>query len=287
MNLLKYWKTLALVSGLALWYNFNDFSHDKISSFQRYPLPSEIKVAGTTLPYETRNGKFGLEKIVKTEDIDFSKDFEIETERYHLVKDNDWLPSRLVGHVFSVPAKLIFWDSDFGWGLDEEKSRAVLSMLEKNKDLKDLTIRINHNEAFYDWYRMMFNDVLRERNPFLYRLGIGTFGTLGSEVWGEFFRGDYYNPLTKTVVLYSNIEAISAHELGHHKDFSRFDTDWLYSLSKFIPFVVLNHEGRASLNAKEIMAKEDEWQFDRYLIPAFFTYALGSIPLAKKYYDFF
>lgn len=291
-------KKLGILAGsLALWYVLTGQPSNYPSSTQRYNLPDEIKVLETSLPYKTKeikvptgpsNGsveegfRVELEKIVETKNIDFSEDFEIKTDRYRLVKDDDWIPSRLVGHLLSLPRKLLFWDWDVGWGLDAEKSRAVLSMLENDKDVKDLTVRINHTEAFYDWYRMMNEDKLTERNPFLYRLVFGSLDTLINEVWAEFGRGDYYNPLTKTAVVYSNIESITAHELGHHKDFARFDTDWVYDMTRFLPPVMLYQEAAASIKARSIMSKEDKWQFNRYLVPAFLTYVLATIGAMKK-----
>ena len=78
-------------------------------------------------------------------------------------KDN-WLPSRIIGHTVSMLTRLYFWDMDIGWGLDEDRSQAVLSMLEKNKDIKDLTVRMNHNEALYDMVRLFSDDKVQERN---------------------------------------------------------------------------------------------------------------------------
>ncbi len=119
---------------------------------------------------------------------------------------------------------------------------------------------------------------LRERNPFLYRLIFGTLDTVKDEIFAEFCRANYYNPLTKTVVVYSNIESTFAHELGHHIDFERFDTDWVYSLSRILPPIMLYQEWVASIKAKNsLMSDKDRWQFKRYLIPAFFSYIIFSI----------
>jgi hypothetical protein len=263
---------------------------------QRYNLPAEIRVIETDLPYEKRESKsivklangeekeqVTLEKIIKTKDIDFSKDFQIKTDRYRFVKDKDWIPSRIIGHIASIPGKIYFFDWDYGWGQDKDRTRAALSMLEENKDIKDLTLRLNHNEAFYDMYRMFTEKKLRDRNNFLARATLGVVLSVGDEIWAEFARGSYYNPLTKTVVCYSNIESITAHELGHHQDFQRFDSDWGYMLGRILPPVMLYQEWKASTNAKnQILSKDDSWQFYRYLIPAFFTYIMGTYKTIKK-----
>lgn len=215
--------------------------------------------------------------VINPEDIDFSEYFEVKTDRYRLVKSDDWLPSRLLGHFGSLFAKLIFLDSNIGWGLDENRSRAVLSMLEKDEEIKDLTVRINHTEAFYDTYRMFTEEKLTERNNILARATIGLFDFVKDELWAEFFRGDYYNPMTKTVVVYSNVESISAHEIGHHKDFSFFTSDWEYSLTGMLPPGLLYIEAQASLNARDLLHEDQQSQFYRYLIPAFLTYLFGGL----------
>lgn len=285
-------KKLAIgVAGLALWYIMNSAPSNPVPSSVRYPLPDHIDVVkaeyvnnqGNQVEIESKNGS--LETIVlKTKDIDFDEDFKLETKRYRLVKDDDWLPSRLVGHTAAMFTRLFFWDWDAGWGLDEEKSKTVLSMLESKEELKGLTVRINHNEGFYDWYRMNTQNDLTERNPFLYRWTVGSLVSFKDEIFAEFARGDYYNPLTKTVVLYSNIESVSAHEFGHHADFERFDTDWVYDISRILPPVMLYQEWQASKTyATKIMSEEDGWQFNRYLIPAFGTYCLATLGATRRF----
>ena len=93
------------------------------------------------------------------------------------------------------------------------------------------------------------------------------------------------NPLTQTVVCYSNIESVTAHELGHHKDCQRFDRDWIYILARPLPPVFLYQEWKASSRACDIMSKEDGWQFNRYLMPAFLTYCLATYGMIKKLFS--
>ncbi len=281
-----------MAGAFGVWYASHTEPKPRADIRQSYPLPEEIVVLNTDLPYENRTSNDGkLEKVVKTKNIDFSKDsFEIKTDRYRFVKDDDWFPSRAVGYVFSLPSKLIFLDWRVGQGLDGDRTRAALAMVENDKKFHDMTLRVNHNEAFYDWWRMMSDDKLTERNPFLYRAIFGTISTIKDEIWAEFARGDYYNPLTRTAVVYSNLEGITAHELGHNRDFDRFDTDWCYDLARVLPPVMCYQEWKASTYARdEILSKNDEWQFDRYLVPAFATYVIASISilrgLKRKYWD--
>ncbi len=288
---------LAFLAGLAIWYGITSNYSCRPSAEKRYPLPQEIAVVETNLPYQKRNierfivengkevKKVSEEKYVKVDEIDFSKDFSIKTERYKFVKDKDWIPSRLIGHVVSLLGKAFFFDWDYGWGQDKERTRAALAMLENDKEVKDITLRLNHNEALSDMCRMFSDDKLADRNNFLARVIMGIPLSLGNELWAEFSRGSYYNPLTRTAVCYSNIEAITAHEIGHHKDFQRFDSDWGYLLARAVPPVMLYQEWKASGHAKNnYLSNDDRWQFNRYLIPAFATYVLGTWGTLKKWF---
>lgn len=278
-------KNLALLAGgLALLYMNTGGNPSGKSTIEKYPLPTEIRVLDTDLPSYNQTNEVGeISRVVNTKDIDFDKHFYIKTDRYHLTKNQDWIPSRIIGHLSSLPRKLFFWDWNISWGPDQERSRAALSMLENNKDIKDITVRLNYNEAIYDGYRMFTEDKLIERNGFIPRATLGVIYTLAGELLAELNRGDYYNPFTKTAVNYSNVESILAHELGHHKDFQQFDRDWIYALSRVLPPVMLWQEGVASVNANSgIMSKDDGNQFMRYLLPAFLTYCIGAYRMLNR-----
>jgi len=295
---MKRWhKTGLLAACLASWYVLtSDLKPSYKVQDRAYPISKEITVTETTFPTEEkikkqitiksdgeRTEKQTIEKILKTENIDFSaKKFMIKTDRYTLVKNEDWFLSRVIGHFNSMMRRLYFWEWDISKGQDEERTKATLSMLENNKELKDITIRINHNEPLLDCYRLFTEDKLRKRNNVIARVALGIPTCIVSEIWAEFFRGDYYNPLTKTTVVYSNVESIVAHELGHHKDFQKFESDWGYALADAFFPVRLYKEWQASMNAKDIMSKEDSWQFYRFLLPAFLTYLIASYGLSKK-----
>lgn len=289
-------KTIYLALFLAAWYIFicpriSPKPHD---AGQGYELPKEIIVLDSSLPTCVRDkecivtGKDGSqektvvkERYINTDDIDFDSHFRIRTERYHLIKDDDWRPSRFIGHILSIISKLLFWDRNIGLGLDAQRSRAVLAMLESNNDIANLTVRINHNEALYDMYRLFSEPYLETRNPWLARVILGIPTGILTELWAEFKRGDYYNPLTKTVVIYSNVESISGHEIGHHRDYSRWSTDWMYALSDIYYPVRLFKEWIASQHSKHMLPSSDKWQFFRYLLIAFLTYLIAAYYVSK------
>ncbi|MBX7139209.1 MAG: hypothetical protein K1X83_14640 [Oligoflexia bacterium] len=210
-------------------------------------------------------------------------DFRLETERYRIVKREDILFGRIIGHVASVPTKLFFWDGRVGAGLDTTGVREVVSMLERDKDIHGVMVRINHADPIGDCGRLFTDPQVVNRNPLLVRVVLGVPTVILGEGFSAMRRGDYYNPITNTAVLYSNVPCVAAHELGHHKDFKRFKTDWIYSVLTKIPPAFLYPEWRASAIAKSSLLREDQqWQFKRYLIPAFATYVLAAIAAVKR-----
>jgi hypothetical protein len=287
------WIGKAILAGtLAAWYSTTGVQ-DYSKSYEKYKMPAEISVATTTLPYETRKTRhvktnphetveYKDEKVVKTESIDFSKNFEIKTDRYTVVKNDDWKGSQAIGSVLSIPAKVYFWDRNVSRGLDEEKTRSVIAMLENDKSVKDITVRINHNEALSDMYKLFTDEKTKKRNNIIARSTLGVAISLKNELFAELFRSDYYNPMTQTAVVYTNIESIDSHEIGHHKDWQRFDRDWIYTIARAVPVVALYQEWKANDHACKLISENDQWQYDRYLLPAFFTYVAGFYILARK-----
>jgi hypothetical protein len=276
----------ALVLTLGAWYaatGKNDAPAEKINL-----LPDKIAVTDTDLPFETltfkdtASGEDISKKFIDPAKIDFNRDFRIKTDHYEVIKYKDDFITRCVGHAGSCVRKLFFWDSKVGWGMGDEGTRGVISMLEHNKEIDGITVRLNHNGIFKDCLKLFVNEETTKRNNIIARVCIGLPETFIGECYAGFSRSDYYNPMTGTAVIYSDVQAIAAHEIGHHKDFRRFSSDWEYSMVRPIPPVTLYQEWQASSNAKGIMPEKDQWQFYRYLIPAFATYVLGCYALSRK-----
>lgn len=250
---------------LGAWYLFTTQPKDATSVEDRYPLPDQIEVVDSSVPYSVdSNGN----KIVQTRDIDFSSDsIDITTDRYHFVKGKDPKALRGLGQVLSAPMKLFFWDYNIGWGADATRTRALLAMVEDDKDIDHLTIRVNQNAPLTDLCRLFTDPRLTARNNIISRSTLGVLDVLKSGIESKLWRCDYYNPFTQTAVVYSNVEGVGAHEIGHKIDFQRFPNDWVYALCRPFPPVMLYQEWRASQNAKIVLSDQDQWQFERYLIP--------------------
>ncbi len=284
----------ALVLGLWISFAFTG-KKSTVSVSEEYPLPKEIPVRSASVPtHLTTNfvrvpGNFGdfvakplVQNVIRPAEIDFSKSFNFETERYMFIKKEDFWPTRMIGHLISCFGKIFFLDSRLGAGLDADGTKAVLSMVERDKNIKGLTVRINHNAVWKDTFRNFYDPKIGARNGWFPRWIYGAPGTFLGELTSECRRGDYYNPMTSTMVCYSNVRSISAHELGHHKDYHRFSRDWPYALTYMFPPATLYQEWNASRNARADLSKNDQWQFQRFLIPAFCTYLLAMYEACRR-----
>ena len=288
-------KLLALYA--AAWASYPLTNQKTAPAEELYKLPESLEVKATSLPYTTQkdthqarasDGRMitviSEKKVVNTQEIDFSKEFFIQTDRYTYEKGSDFKPSQILGQIFSIPSKLFFLDKNIGAGLDIHEAKAVLAMLEQNQQLSGSYVRVNHNDVFKDLDRLFTDPKVIERNNLAARILLGIPSTFLGEIFAELRRGDYYNPMTQTSVLYSNVRSISAHELGHHQDYQRFSSDWWYALARPLPPVMIYKEWQASKNAKDtILAPNDAWQANRYLMPAFCTYLIASYYMSEKF----
>lgn len=277
----KWFKSVAIgAAALATWYVLTTPPKEErmLPVSEKYALPTEITVQETTLPKHQRTNPEGkLEYYINTADIAKNEKFMIKTDKYTVEKDKDDGFFRAIGYVFSLPRRALFWDYDVSKGPDAERTNAIISMLENDTVLKGITVRVGYNASFKDIGRLFKDEKVKERNGFLARLLVGLPGTIAGSLMAELSKNDYYNPMTQTAMVYSNIESIAAHEMGHFQDFHRYDRDWIYQLFRVTTPVMIFQEAKASLYAKDIMGDKDRWQFERYLIPAFVMSALYGI----------
>ncbi len=192
------------------------------------------------------------------------------------------LPVDFIGNVLAIPAKLLLWDWRFAdHAILPSTETALIAYLEARDQpvIDSAVFRLNQYRPAQDLARLC-------RNPHTawpYRLLLGLPVTLVADVLlpGRLFPwGDYYNPWTNTVHLYSNHPAISMHEAGHVHDLDTHKWKGTYSALRLIPFVDLYQEYEASDEAisyfkHETPDPEDEIAAYKILYPAYGTY-VGS-----------
>ena len=209
-----------------------------------------------------------------------------EKNRKNLTYDTDigqdFSLSRYIGLIGSLPFKTFFWSRDIGRYPSSRVVKTIEDAVDE-KELHGLKIRIGHNDVFQDTARLFTDENVVKRNPGWFRVLVGVPTTLLGEGLSELSRTDYYNPITNAAIIYSNVEGIALHEIGHAKDFSRFKRPWIYTLSRALPPVTLYQEWIASAKyAREDLPQEKKYHFSRFLIPAFATYVIATWKLATR-----
>ena len=192
-------------------------------------------------------------------------------------------PVDVVGNVLSLPLKLLFWSWRFNrHSISPQTEEKLLAYLEaRNLPVEDhARFQLNVYNPGEDLSRLVKNHDV----AWPYRLLLGLPVTLVFDVLlpGRLFPwGDYYNPYTNTVHLYSDHPAIALHEAGHVHDFAGRRFKGTYAAIRIIPFVDLYQEYRATREAihylKDIQDHSTEISAYKILYPAYGSYVGGYL----------
>lgn len=194
-------------------------------------------------------------------------------------------PLDFLGNVLALPGKLILWNWKFANHSVSDETEAVLVRYLETRDLpafEATAYRVNQYAPIQDLRALIKN----RHVGWPYRLLLGLPITLIYDVAlpGRLFPwGDYYNPYTNTVHLYSDDPTVALHEAGHAYDFADFGLKGTYALLRIVPFMDLYQEWQASELAIEylIEVEDREMEFRAYktLFPAYGTYAGSYLPI--------
>jgi hypothetical protein len=200
-----------------------------------------------------------------------------------LSRGHVFLPIDALGNLLALPEKILLWNWRFNSHSVSENTEQVLVTYLNTKDLplfQDAKFRLNEYAPQDDFKRLIKNHNV----AWPYRLFIGFPVTLIAETLlpGRLFPwGDYYNPWTNTVHLYSDHPAVSLHEAGHVNDFSKKRFKGTYALVSVLPFVDLYLEWQASKETivylRDTNQRELELSAYKILYPAYGSYVGGYI----------
>lgn len=188
------------------------------------------------------------------------------------------LPIDFLGNVLSLIHKLLLFTWKFNSHSISPATEDTLVRYLGNRSqpaLQDTKFRLNQYRPVQDLSRLIHNPHI----AWPYKIFPGLFTTLFTDVLlpGRLFPwGDYYNPFTNTVHLYSNHPAIALHEAGHAYDFSQQRWKGTYAFLRLLPFVDLYQEFKATDEAIDylIIAQDrtNELKAYKVLYPAYGMY---------------
>ncbi len=202
-----------------------------------------------------------------------------------IVRGQQIPPLDFTAEVLSLPFKLILWNWNFNsHTFSPETEKHLVEFLDRrNKPaFEQTTYRVNQYAPISDLKALAHN----KRIFWPVRLVFGLPLTLIYDVVlpGRILPlGDYFNPYTNTVHIYSDDLAITLHESGHAYDFADFPHPTLYALIRTLPFTDLYQEWWASDHAIDYLIetnqRDEELRAYKVLWPAYGTYAGSYFPV--------
>ncbi len=192
------------------------------------------------------------------------------------------LPIDWLGNFFGAISKLVLWN----WKVKrhyilEDTENAVAGYIAANPDLGNVQVQLNRYAPQDAWKRLFKNKGVKW--PYRFTFGLFTVLLVDTLMINRIFAGDYYNPFTHQVNVYSDIPAVALHELGHAKDFANRRYRGSYALLRILPFTDLFQEHDATEYAfQHARANQDvKQEIENYkvLYPAYGTYVGSYAPV--------
>lgn len=195
-------------------------------------------------------------------------------------------PIDVLGNILALPFKLMLLSWKFNLHRISPSTEDTLRQYLTDRDLpglRDTRFQLNMYNPGEDLSRLIHNKHI----AWPYRLLLGLPTTLIYDVLlpGRIIPfGDYYNPFTNTVHIFSDNPAILLHEAGHAYDFATRRYQGSYALIRMIPFGIgiLYQESEATGEALRYLRETDDHKGEvnayKILYPAYGTY-VGSIAI--------
>lgn len=163
------------------------------------------------------------------------------------------------GRLFGIPNRLAILDRRVDNHDISAETESELTQYMQQNGLNEVLVRVNQYDPIGEWKRLVTNRRIR---PF-WRATFGTYGMLKyTFLPGRVLGGDWYNPFTDTINLYSDLPEFAISEAAYAADVRSRLNPGAYSSLKEIPFVGLSHETRSTEATLEHFGQLDDQ--DRY-----------------------
>ena len=138
-----------------------------------------------------------------------------------------------MGNVLSFFRKLLFLSPSIDYHVISRRTEEKINEFIIHHKLQDIKVRLNQY-APHDEFLRLFQ---KNNMSILIRIPLGFLAFLYYFFYpGRVFGGDWYNPFSNSINIYSDHSAIALHELGHAVDFRNRKYPGLYQITRFIPF---------------------------------------------------
>ena len=151
-----------------------------------------------------------------------------------------------IGQLLGIPNKLVLLDERAdNHHITAGTELALRDYLTQNQ-LQDVLVRVNQYDPIGEWQRMSRNDDIRP----IWRITAGNYNLLKYTLLpGRLTGGDWYNPYSNTINLYSDIPSLAISEAAYAYDIRTRLNPGAYAAAKDIPLVGLAHDTTATRNA--------------------------------------
>ncbi|SFH80300.1 hypothetical protein [Planctomicrobium piriforme] len=143
-----------------------------------------------------------------------------------------------VGWVIGIPGKVLLWNCRVDNHHISEKTEAEIEQYLACTGLPDTKVRLNQYDPRGEWQRLRSNDQIAPG----WRYTAGVWHWLGYTILpGRVFGGDWYNPYTNTVNVYSDVPSIAIEETAYAVDVAGRKHPGTYAFVQGLPLVNMWH----------------------------------------------
>ncbi|WP_442508033.1 hypothetical protein SH528x_006983 [Novipirellula sp. SH528] len=173
-----------------------------------------------------------------------------------------------IGSVAGIPTKLALWDRRAdSHDVSPKTESALLRYMDRN-ELNGSLVRINQYDPWGEWKRLTSN----KRISPAWRYTVGVYNGLEYTLLpGRIFGGDWYNPFTDTMHVYSDIAPLAISRAAYAKDIRTQTYPGTYAATQELPIVGMVHQTRATRDAMaygdQFSSPADREEMHRILSP--------------------
>lgn len=188
-------------------------------------------------------------------------------------------PIDLIANVAALPYKLLFWNWRLQSHMISDSTEADLTAFLEQHEADDVKVFIAKFSLFEDMGRLFTNKMV----AWPFRIFPGFFTTFISTLTDWLIGGDYYNPFTNSIHLFSDISAVALHEGGHAVDFKRHKYRGTYAMMRILPAADTYQEWIATEEAIRYYQNEKQLEKElkayKILYPAYGSYVGGALSI--------
>ncbi len=209
---------------------------------------------------------FGCTSINSLDKTSFIPDpvgqVEIQRGRPHRIVDG-------VGKFVGIPNRLAILDQRVdNHQVSAETENAVANYLTQNS-MSSVLIRVNQYDPVGEWRRLVQNKRIRPG----WKFTVGSYQLLKyTLIPGRIFGGDWYNPFTDSINLYSDVPALAVSRAAYAHDVRNRLNPGAYATLKEIPFAGLQHDTVATQTTLSYFEQHVPDQFEaaeNVLLPSY------------------